>query len=107
MSEQLTPSLTPMETLQKLFSQNKTLYAVVVKVAPNGMSRDIKHFAVYDGKLYHIDWLITQVRPEINLCKGNVAITRKGCGMDFVSDMAQRLSESLFEDRNALRPQGM
>lgn len=97
-----TPPLSAEETLRAMFNEHKTLYGVIVKVAAGGMSRDIKHFTVFNGTVRNIDHLIVSVCPELKLNKDFTAITRKGCGVNFIDDATQRLSIALYGDRNVL-----
>ena len=90
-----------LEDLRKDIKPGDTLHAIIRKVAPSGMSRniDIYRFYVEDGKIQK-HWLSPRVAAICGFTFDDKAecLRVSGCGMDMAYHVVYSLGRALFPD---------
>jgi hypothetical protein len=95
------------EQLLRYLSKESTVYTVLRKVAPSGMSRSISLKIVHYGKIVDITYYASLVLGwplvEVN---GSRALRVGGCGMDMGFHTVYTLSRILFREEGSLKDAG-
>ena len=89
------------EYLKKNLKKGDTLFTIVTKVAPSGMSRRIKVLDIKDGN--HSYWSYYVSKALGYKLKDDGSILVQGCGMDMGFHVVYSLSQTLFNDGYALK----
>lgn len=87
--------------LLPLLDDKPTIYTIVRRVSPNGMSRDMSFFCINNGQLINITYLVSLIvderEPKQNKYHEHI-IRVNGAGMDMVFHMVYTLGNILFRD---------
>lgn len=89
------------EYLKKNLKKGDTLFTIVTKVAPSGMSRRIKVLDIKNGNPSYWSYYVSKALGYKLKDDGSLLV--QGCGMDMGFHVVYSLSQKLFNDGYALK----
>ena len=89
------------EYLKKNLKKGDTLFTIVTKVAPSGMSRRIKVLDIKDGNPSYWSYYVSKALGYKLKDDGSLLV--QGCGMDMGFHLIYTLSSKLYEDGYAIK----
>jgi hypothetical protein len=89
--------------LKTLLNEGDTLYTIVKKVSPSGMSRQIITLIRTESGIRNISWLVATAQGYRRNHSDRNWFTISGCGMDMGAAITFDLSFLLFKDEYKLK----
>ncbi len=88
--------------LKSQVTQTNIIYANIIYVARDGMTRRTRYYTCVDNVLVSIDELLDDI-TTLKYSPQHDAIIHKGCGVNFADDVCQKICEVLGLERNSIR----
>jgi len=85
------------EYLREYVKEGDTIYTLVKKVSPSGMSRQMVIIVRTDTGVRNISWLTARALGY-RMCKENDCFSISGCGQDMGYAVAYDIGATLFND---------
>jgi thiamine pyrophosphate-dependent acetolactate synthase large subunit-like protein len=83
--------------LKEYVKEGDTIYTIVKKVAPSGMSRQMAVIVRTDTGISNISWWVARALGY-RMCKGRDCFSISGCGQDMGFAVAYDIGAELFGD---------
>jgi len=90
--------------LKEYVNEGDTIYTIVKKVAPSGMSRQMSVIVRTDTGISNISWWVARALGY-RMCKGRDCFSISGCGQDMGYAVAYDIGATLFGDGYKIKHQ--